>query len=228
MKNNDLNQLKHFYRAETLSEENVAALWRDLSEQLPARQYHSHHFTMRYAALALVMIFFFTGSAYAVQSAAPNTPLYSLRVQSENITAQLSGQYDELIEYRTDVIINAAQKKSDAEIQKAADDYKKTLEAARVNEQTKNTETKARLKESLNEAESKLRTVTPTSNKGKNVLRESLNETKKAKQEVKAAQTEEKKSENRGSDNKQDSPSSDNKGQGNNNNQGNGNGNNKK
>jgi hypothetical protein len=215
MNNNKLTQLKHYYTEDSLSEEKVDAMWQELSAKLPNRQYHPFHYTARYAVLALIMLVMIGGSSYTVHAAQPNTPLYSLRVLSESVVAKLSGRYDELIETRTDIIINAAQRRSDAEIQQAAEDYQKALDEAKVNQQTTTRDAKESLKETLRNAETKLRSVTPASPKTKSLIRQSIKATQQSQKDVKGATHEEKKPNNNGNENTQDNPANTNPGNGN-------------
>jgi hypothetical protein len=228
MNNDKLTQLKHYYNDATLDEPKVEALWQELAGKLPERQYHPFHYPIRYAASIMVMAIFLSSAALLIQAATPASPLYPVRMNSERALAKLTGRYDKLILIRTDEIINAAQRKSDAEIQQATEDYKKTLDEAKENKANYTPEAKASLKETLKDSEAKLTTITPTSNKGKNLLNKSLTETRSAQQEVKAAHTEEKNNSSIGSEKKSDNQSNGNSNsQGNNSNQGQGNRNNK-
>lgn len=233
MNNEKLTQLKRYYREETLAPSEVDALWEELSEKLPERQYHPYRYIMQYATISLVLVFLFTGTLFAVSEATPNTPLYPVRTLAETAVARMTGQYDSVIQNRTDEIINAAQKKSDAEIEQAAKEYEQTLKEA-AKEKQGNKKAGQELKKTLNESENKLRTVTPANAKAKNVIHQSIKATEKTQKDVKGAQTGGNGNGNQGSEHKPENPgNSGNNNSGNNGSQGNqgsqnsGNGNNK-
>lgn len=216
MTDEKIQQLKHYYRGSAAEAPDVDALWHDLSGRLPEKQQHPLHYPIRYAALTLGLILFVGVSSFAVHAAQPNTPLYSLRVASEDIVAKLSGRYDELIDNRSDDIINAAQKKSDVEIKRAALEYKKALEDAKTHKQTDNPQVKEQLKKSLKAAEEKLKMITPVDKTTRKVIRESIRATKQTQKEVKGVKTEAKPNENKGPEIKPDNHVNENNGNGNN------------
>lgn len=227
MNSEALNKLRNYYKEEPIAEEKVDALWQDLSRKLPDRQYHPYHFVTRYAAMTIALVLFFTSGLFAISVASPATPFYPIRLLSEEVTAKLSGRYDSIIERKTDQIINAAQKTSDTEIKKAAADYKKTLHEATAVPQ-ENTKAKERLKQTLKTSETRLNSVTPANQNNRKALQESIKQTKDSQQEVKSAHTESQKevhpknSNNPGTENKPDNPSTENSGSGSSNSQGNG------
>jgi hypothetical protein len=187
MNNEKLKQLQHYYIETTPSPEQVDRMWQELSVKLPERQYHKHHYNLRYTAVFAVLTLLFTSSFFAVQAAGPSSPLYPIQEFSQTAVAKISGNYDGLIIHRTDAIINAAQKKSDIEIKKAALEYQKTLVDAQ--EQKQNKASEKSLKATLKQSEEKLKAVTPTSKEARQAIRESIKATKETQKEVKGSST---------------------------------------
>lgn len=209
MNDKKLTELKQYYLKETLPEENVTALWQELSDKLPGRQYHPYHYTARYAVLTFVLVSLFTGGIFSIQAAQPNTPLYPMRVLTEKAVARVTGQYDPVIENRTEEIINAAQMKSDAEIEQAVKEYEKTLEDMTENRQ-RSEKANQNLQEKLNESGEKLKTITPPTDKAKDAIEQSIKATEQTQQEVKGENAQEKKPEKQENEHKPENPGSSN------------------
>jgi hypothetical protein len=121
-----LNTLKNAYLQTNVSDDAVVAGWQTLSGQLGRQQLTYQALALR-SVISIVIFCIATVSVYAAsQQALPGDTLYGLKAVTDTAAAKITGRYDTLVEKRADDIVEAL-KKSSQQVEKAVEEYKKTV-----------------------------------------------------------------------------------------------------
>ncbi len=198
----ELTQLKQYYKEKPLNDAEVDLFWQELSGKLPQKQYHPYHFVARFAIIYFVISLFIGSAVYTVYTAKSESSFYPVRVLAERIIAQLTTQYDKLIEKRADDTVNSSQKYLEKTVEDATKDYQTTRDETASDKQ----EAKETSKESAERTEQKLKKIIPTDSKAQNLIHQSIKAVEQLQKEVKGAQAEEKKPDHAENDNKPNTP----------------------
>ena len=193
MTNEQIQQLKEFYKQTTIRQDRVDELWMQLSNKLPDKQDTAHRYSPSFAMASLLVIVILGLSFQVVSAAKPTSILYPVRLLADTIGAKVTGNYDLVVEKRADDIINAAKKKSPAAIHEAAKAYTDSLE--NVKTASSSSEKKGHVREALKRSEQKLKTITPANPQSKSIIDNAIKSTSQTVQDVKGARND-----NRGSE----------------------------
>ncbi len=185
MINDELKKLKEYYSDVTLENEQVDELWMQLSNRLPDKQDTAHRFSPSFAMASLVVIVALGISFQLVSAAQPTSALYPIRLLADNMGAKVTGNYDKVLEKRTEDIIEAAKKNSTSEVKEAAKAYSDSLNT--VNTASPSSEKKESVREALRRSAQKLKTVTPANPKAQTIIEDTIKSTNQPVQDVRGA-----------------------------------------
>lgn len=197
MTDEQLKQLKEYYRKEELNSDQLERLWLQLSAKLPDKQDAVHRYSPSFAMASLLIIVVLGLSFQLVSAAQPSSALYPVRLIADNLGARVTGNYDKVLEKRAEDIIKAAKKQSVVEVKEAAKAYSESLRSVKT--ASPSSQKKENVRETLRKATQKLKTVTPANSQAKTIIENAIKSTSQTVQEVKGVR-----GENRGSENSQE------------------------
>lgn len=156
--------------------------WSDLQSKLDSQK--SDNLIPLYTkGLAIAGFVLLISGALLTTSAKPGSPLYSLKILSDNTQAKISGNYDMTIEKRAQDVIDSQE--SQKNLEKATQEYLNTLD--QVQQKPKTEDKKKELENILKEQEQKFQEARQKDLWDESKFQEIIRKTRRARGEVEGA-----------------------------------------
>lgn len=176
---------KHYLKIKTPSYLETHG-WADLKVKLSEDGKHSFkksHILGLASALAFCLLVSLT-TIFASQNSKPGESLYQVKILSDNIYSQITGDYESSIEKRAEELIELKDNEN-GEFAQAAKEYEKAIEDAKEKSKDEEEGDKEKLRKKLEEQERRFQGITESNPGTENRLKEVLEKTKKTRGEVK-------------------------------------------
>ncbi len=162
--------------------------WDDLSQKL-FDQEEKKLFTfpvisIGFAVIALMV--FSSTIVFASQPSKPGDNLYQVKLLSDKIYTQITGDYESTIDKRAEEVIKLKDESGD-KFDEATKEYKKTLDAAKENSINSQENEKEQLRQKLKEQEKRFQEISNEGSKNLQQLQNVLDQTRTTRGEVRGA-----------------------------------------
>jgi hypothetical protein len=201
MRENDLRKYKEVYKNSTVSDAVIQQNWESLRGILPERKNHQHTGFYRAAfVFAGLLLFISAGTVGAAQTARPGDMLYPVKVLSDTVISKVTGKPHAILEKRVDELIDESNNihgdQSIERIEKAADEFNKTLENTKQDVKGLRTD-KQEAYDTIASQESKLKLLIPVNRQVEKIIEKAIEKTEKTKEEVTDTNSSEQEKENK-------------------------------
>lgn len=178
-----LENLKKDYIKTRLPDYLIYDGWRELSLRLETRRSLLPRVLPKTLALIALMIFISAGVVTSAQAAKPGQALYPIKILSENVYAQVTGNQQFKIERRAQEVIETSD--NGESFDEAIKLYEQTIDEAGDKSKDAQEEEKERLREKLEEQEKLFQEAQEQKPQSKKRLEEILERTRRTRGEVK-------------------------------------------
>lgn len=187
MKSNELKNYKRIYLEEKISKQAIEKSWDTVRRRLPQQDEPKKYYYPAAFMFASMLLFFFLGTIGVSQASRPGDVLYPVKVLSDKVAAKVTGNYHTKVEKRATEVIREADR-SPERLEEATKAYKDSLEQAK-REAQRDSKDKPEIRKTLEKQEERLKNIHASSSASQKLIRETVSQTQRVREEVKGVQS---------------------------------------